>query len=39
VIDDANHQQLVTDESAAAATTQAIRDVLRSVRNSEPLVG
>jgi pimeloyl-ACP methyl ester carboxylesterase len=39
VIDGANHQQLVTDESAAAATTQAILEVLKSLRRGEPLAG
>ncbi|HVL37847.1 MAG TPA: hypothetical protein VM328_00520, partial [Fimbriimonadaceae bacterium] len=38
VIDGATHQQLVTDELAAAATTQAILDVLTSIREDEPLV-
>ena len=38
VIDGATHQQLVTDESAAAATTQAILDVLTSIRDDEQLV-
>jgi pimeloyl-ACP methyl ester carboxylesterase len=38
VIDGATHDQLVSDESDAAATTQAILDVLTSIRNDEPLV-
>jgi pimeloyl-ACP methyl ester carboxylesterase len=38
VIDGANHQQLVTDESAAATTTRAVLDVVKSIRNDEPLV-
>jgi pimeloyl-ACP methyl ester carboxylesterase len=38
VIDGATHNQLIMDESDAAATTQAILDVLLSIRNDEPLV-
>ena len=37
VIDGATHQSLILDENHAAATTQAILDVVSSVRNAEPL--
>jgi pimeloyl-ACP methyl ester carboxylesterase len=39
VIDGAIHAGLVHDEQYAAATTQAILDVISSVRNDTPLVG
>ena len=38
VIDGAVHEGLVADEEHAAATTQAILDVVRSVRSARPLV-
>ncbi|HEU4487830.1 MAG TPA: alpha/beta hydrolase [Actinomycetota bacterium] len=38
VIDGATHAQLIMDEADAAATTDAILDVLSSIRNDEPLV-
>ena len=38
VIDGATHNQLIMVESDAVATTQAILDVLSSIRNDEPLV-
>lgn len=38
VIDGANHIGLLHDEQGAAATTQAILDVVTSIRNDEPLV-
>jgi hypothetical protein len=37
VIDGAAHEALVADEDAAAATAQAILDVLASVRSGGPL--
>jgi pimeloyl-ACP methyl ester carboxylesterase len=37
VINDATHTDLLLNESAAAATTQAILDVVSSIRNDEPL--
>jgi pimeloyl-ACP methyl ester carboxylesterase len=37
VIDGATHTSLITDENHAADTTQAILDVVSSVRNAEPL--
>ncbi len=37
VIDGAIHVALIHDEQYAAATTQAILDVLSSIRNDEPL--
>ena len=39
VIDGATHEALVGDEKYAAATTQAILDVVSTVRSSGPLVG
>ncbi|MGH8870801.1 MAG: alpha/beta fold hydrolase [Acidimicrobiia bacterium] len=39
VIDGADHAGLLRDEQGAAATTQAILDVLASIRNEEPLAG
>jgi pimeloyl-ACP methyl ester carboxylesterase len=38
VIDGATHEDLITDEADAAATTQAILDVVASVRSPERLV-
>ena len=38
VIDGATHGDMVADEGAAAATSQAILDVVSSVRRGEPLV-
>jgi pimeloyl-ACP methyl ester carboxylesterase len=38
VIDGATHASLIADEEHAAATTQAILDVVSSVRSAEPLV-
>jgi hypothetical protein len=38
VIDGAAHEDLVTDEEDAAATTQAILDVVASVRGPRRLV-
>jgi hypothetical protein len=38
VIDGATHQTLIADEEDAAATTQAILDVVSSVRSPGPLV-
>ena len=38
VIDGATHNDLVRDEDAAAATSQAILDVVSSVRSEVPLV-
>jgi hypothetical protein len=38
VIDGATHSALLTDEKYAAVTTQAILDVVTSVRNAVPLV-
>jgi hypothetical protein len=38
VIDGATHNELIMDEDAAAATSQAILDVVSSVRSDEPLV-
>jgi pimeloyl-ACP methyl ester carboxylesterase len=38
VIDGVNHAGLLFDEQGAAATTQAILDVVTSIRNDEPLV-
>ena len=37
VVDDATHEGLVADEEHAAVTTQAILDVVASVRNARPL--
>ena len=37
VVKDASHPGLITDEHYAKATTQAILDVVTSVRNNEPL--
>ena len=37
IIDGAAHATLVTEEEHAAATTQAILDVVASVRSGEPL--
>jgi uncharacterized protein (DUF1786 family) len=37
VIDGATHEDLITDQEAAAATTQAILDVVAAVRNPERL--
>jgi hypothetical protein len=37
VVDGATHTSLVLDEQDAAATTQAILDVVSSIRNDEPL--
>ena len=37
VIDGATHEALVADEDAAATTTQAILDVVSSVRSGGPL--
>jgi hypothetical protein len=40
VIDGATHESLITDEEEdAAATTQAILEVVSSLRRAEPLVG
>jgi hypothetical protein len=39
VIDGANHAGLLFEEQGAAATTQAILDVVASTRNNEPLSG
>jgi pimeloyl-ACP methyl ester carboxylesterase len=39
IIDGAIHEALVADEKYAAATTQAILDVVSSVRNGRPLAG
>jgi hypothetical protein len=39
IIDGASHAGLLFDEQGAAATTQAILDVVSSVRNDEPLGG
>lgn len=39
VIDGASHEDLVADQGDAAVSTQAIRDVVVSVRTSAPLVG
>jgi hypothetical protein len=38
VIDGATHASLISDEEDAAATTQAILDVVSSVRSARPLV-
>jgi pimeloyl-ACP methyl ester carboxylesterase len=38
VIDGATHESLIAEEGGAAATTQAILDVVSSVRNARPLV-
>jgi len=38
VVDGAAHGDLLLDESAAASVTQAILDVVSSIRNDEPLV-
>ena len=38
VIDGATHQSLIADEEDAAATTQAIHDVVSLVRSARPLV-
>ena len=37
VIDGATHEALVADEAGAAATTQAILDVVSSIRSARPL--
>ena len=37
VIDGATHQSLIADEEDSAATTQAILDVVSSVRSARPL--
>ena len=39
VINGATHPSLIVDEEDAAATTQAILDVVSSIRNARPLVG
>jgi hypothetical protein len=39
VIDGATHEDLVADEKYAAATTQAILDVVSAVRTAGPLAG
>ena len=39
VIDGATHASLVSDERDAATTTQAIIDVVSSVRTARPLAG
>ena len=39
VIDGATHEALIADEQGAAAITQAILDVVSSVRSPGPLVG
>jgi hypothetical protein len=38
IIDGATHEDLIANEDAAAATTQAILDVVSSVRSSRRLV-
>jgi pimeloyl-ACP methyl ester carboxylesterase len=38
VIEGASHEALIVEEDSAAATTQAILDVVSSVRNARPLV-
>ena len=38
VVEDASHESLVADPDGAAATTEAILDVVSSVRSGEPLV-
>ncbi|MGB7962744.1 MAG: alpha/beta hydrolase [Propionicimonas sp.] len=38
VVDGADHEALVADQEHAAATTQAIVDVVASVRNTRPLI-
>ena len=38
VVADATHASLVLDETDAAAASQAIRDVVASVRTSRPLI-
>jgi hypothetical protein len=38
VVDGATHEDLITDEEDAAATTQAILDVVASVRSQTRLV-
>jgi hypothetical protein len=38
VIDGATHNQMIMDEDDAAATSQAILDVVSSVRSARPLV-
>jgi pimeloyl-ACP methyl ester carboxylesterase len=38
VVDGASHGEMLVDEDAAAATTQAILDVISSVRSGRPLV-
>ena len=38
VIDDATHESLIANEEDAAATTQAILDVVSTIRSEEPLV-
>jgi hypothetical protein len=39
IIDGAIHEDLITNEEDAAATTQAILDVVSAVRSSTRLVG
>jgi hypothetical protein len=39
VIDGATHSDLILEEDAAAATSQAILDVIASVRGAGPLGG
>ena len=39
MIDGAKHADLVSDQDAAAATTQAILDVVSSLRSGRPLAG
>ncbi|MEV7646748.1 hypothetical protein [Arthrobacter sp. NPDC089319] len=36
-VDGATHASLIMDQEDAAATTQAVLDVVASVRNGEPL--
>jgi hypothetical protein len=38
VVDGASHGEMILDEDAAAATSQAILDVISSVRSEVPLV-
>jgi hypothetical protein len=38
VVEGASHAGLITDERYAKATTQAILDVISSLRNTQPLV-
>jgi hypothetical protein len=39
IVDGATHEDLITEQEDAAATTQAILDVVSSVRSSNRLVG